>query len=456
MMHLPNYFLADLPPEASLSPAMLAEACQALKQNRARYLLPRTTTDVVKLLDEVGADWLRPDSRFRRLALEHGPVQTGFSRPILERGLDGFFRQLTAENLRALLRQDLGDEYRLDLMIPENDAEGTPSARSAMAVGPEFVMHIAAGNLPNPTLMSMVLGLLTRSAQLVKCASGATFLPRLFAHSLYEADHKVGACLEVAEWPGGHQALESAVLAEIDCLTVTGSNETLAEVRNRLPANVRFLGYGHRASLGYITREVLREETISSLVSQAADDVVAWDQHGCLSPHVIYVEERGQVESDKFAERLALELKVREATEPRGAVSVAAAGAIASKRALYETLAVHRADAKIWASTGSTAWTVVFEHDVRMQLSCLNRFIYVKPVPDLAAVLQGIDSLRGKISTLGLAAGADRTRELAPIFARWGVSRICPLGQMQNPPLTWRHDGRPALGDLITWTDFET
>jgi hypothetical protein len=26
---------------------------------------------------------------------------------------------------------------------------------------------------------------------------------------------------------------------------------------------------------------------------------------------------------------------------------------------------------------------------------------------------------------------------------------------MQNPPLTWRHDGRPALGDLVTWTDME-
>ena len=24
---------------------------------------------------------------------------------------------------------------------------------------------------------------------------------------------------------------------------------------------------------------------------------------------------------------------------------------------------------------------------------------------------------------------------------------------MQNPPLAWRHDGRPALGDLMTWTD---
>ena len=40
----------------------------------------------------------------------------------------------------------------------------------AMAIGPEFLVHITAGNIPNPTLMSIALGLLMRSAQFVKCA----------------------------------------------------------------------------------------------------------------------------------------------------------------------------------------------------------------------------------------------------------------------------------------------
>jgi hypothetical protein len=249
--------------------------------------------------------------------------------------------------------------------------------------------------------------------------------------------------------------LEKVLFAEADCLTATGSDETLAAIRAQLPAKVRFMGYGHRVSFGLVTREVLCDEEVAKIVSRTADDVVAWNQNGCLSPHVIYVEERGAVESDKFAELLAVELAKREANEPRGGIPMEAAAAIASRRAIYETLAVHRADAKIWSSSDSTAWTVVFEHDVRFQFSCLNRFIYVKPVPDLAAVLQGVDELGGKVSTVGIAAPPAKARELAAQFARWGATRICPLGQMQNPPLTWRHDGRPALGDLITWTDFE-
>ena len=458
-MNLPNYFFADLPPEAVLSPAMIAAACDTLKRNREKFLLPRKTEDIVKILSEVAAEWLQPENQFRKLALELGPAETGFSKAILEKGLDGFFHQFTPENFQALLQElggatsVAGDEWR---MTSETDAPD-PASRVPRHFwrGPEFLVHIAAGNVPNPTLMSLTLGLLTRSAQFVKCASGASFLPRLFAHSIYHADPKLGACLEIAEWHGGNHELEKVLFAQADCLTATGSDETFVEIRRRLPAKVRFLGYGQRVSFGFVTREVLCDETIAEIISRAADDVIAWDQNGCLSPHVIYVEERGAVESDKFAQRLAVELAKREATEPRWKISVEESAAIASRRAIYETLAAHRADAKIWSSQNSTAWTVIFEHDVNFRFSPLNRFIYVKPVPDVAAVMPGVDQIQGLVSTVGIAAPPEKMRELARRFARWGATRICSLGQMQNPPLTWRHDGRPALGDLITWTDFE-
>jgi hypothetical protein len=268
-------------------------------------------------------------------------------------------------------------------------------------------------------------------------------------------DHRLGSCLELAEWRGGDIDLEAALFAEADCLTATGSDETLAAVRTRLPSKMRFLGYGQRVSFSFVTREVLREETVAQVVSRVVDDVIAWDQNGCLSPHAIYVEERGAVESDKFAGLVAAELMQREETAPRGAITVEEAAAIASRRAIYETMAAHRGDVKLWRSKNSTAWTVVFEHEARFHFSPLNRFVFIKPVPDLTTVLQGVDELKGKVSTVGVGAAPERLKELAPRLARWGVTRICPIGQMQNPPLTWRHDGRPALGDLVSWTDFE-
>ena len=81
-----------------------------------------------------------------------------------------------------------------------------------------------------------------------------------------------------------------------------------------------------------------------------------------------------------------------------------AAATIASRRAFYEVRAAHSPDTRCWRSKNSTAWTVVYEADPRFQLSCLNRFIYVKGVADLTEALQSADAVRGKVSTVGLAA----------------------------------------------------
>jgi Acyl-CoA reductase (LuxC) len=450
-MNLPNYFLADLPAEATLSPQMISEACQTLKRNREQYLANRSLQSMVNFVARLADNWLEPEFPFRKFSLERA-ADTGFVRATLERGLDKFFKQLTRENFRALISQELGDA--MDASSGKLEAGAAANARFWR--GPEFQVHIGAGNIPNPAIMSLILGLLTRSAQFLKCASGTSFLPRLFAHSIYDADPKLGACLEIAEWRGGNVSLENALFAEADCVTATGSDETLDSIRAKLPGRIRFLGYGHRVSFGFVTGESLFGSRTGKIVSAVADDVVAWNQLGCLSPHVIYVQSGGDVSPEHFAQLLAEELARRETSEPRGEISAEESAAIASRRAIYEIRAAHSPEStRHWRSEGSTAWTVIFEADPRFQLSCLNRFIYVKPVSDLKALLESADAVRGKVSTVGIAASDEAVPELAAQLAHWGASRICPLGRMQNPPLTWRHDGRPALGDLVTWTDLE-
>ena len=234
-MNLPNFYFADLPPEATLTPGMITAACDTLKRNREKYLLTRRTEDIVKILCEVAGEWLQPENKFRKFALERGPVETGF---FAAHSGARSGRVLPAIHARkfsvALLEQEFGDMLTgWNNLSPT--AGGGKSNRQAMAVAPEFLGHIAAGNIPNPALMSITLGLLLRSAQFVKCAGGgSSFLPRLFAHSIYQADPKLGACLEIAEWRGGNQELEDALFVELDCLTVTGSDEALAAVRRRL------------------------------------------------------------------------------------------------------------------------------------------------------------------------------------------------------------------------------
>lgn len=459
-MNLPNYFLADLPPEATLSPAMVSEARQTLKRNREIYLANRSTQSLANFLSDLADNWLEPEFRFRKFALENAKA-IGFSRPTLERGLDNFFKQFTRENFHALLAQEFGDAEGVTSGGWRVAGTGDFSRHPSPVIrhffrAPEFQVHICAGTIPNPTLINIIFSLLLRSAQFVKCAGGGSFLPRLFAHSIYDADPKLGACLEIAEWRGGSLDLENALFVEADCVTTTGSDETLDAIRKRLPLKTKFLGYGHRVSFGFVANEVLHGSRANKIIAAAASDVVAWNQLGCLSPHVFYVQSGGGISPEHFAQWLAEELERREESEPRGEISAKEAAAIASRRGIYEVRAAHSPEhTQHWRSKDSTAWTVVFEADARFQLSCLNRFIYVKPVVDLKMALENADNVRGKVSTVGIAAPEEKVSELATQLAHWGATRICPLGQMQNPPLTWRHDGRPALGDLITWTDLE-
>lgn len=452
-LNLPNFFLADLGDNSALTAVTITDAAQTLIRNRAQYLAPRKTQALIKLLHDLGENWLDEEFPFRKLALAQGPAATGFTRPVLQHGLDQFFRQLTGDALLTLLQQDLGDPHRLDAFV--NSAPELKGNRRSLARGPEFTVHVTAGTLPNSTLQLMVLSLLVKSAQFVKCASGAAFIPRLFAHSIYELEPKLGACIEIADWPGGNFALEQALFAQADCVTASGADETVAAVRQRVPERARFIGHRHQLSFIYLTKESLAGFNAKKLIRRAAEDVMAWDQAGCLSPHVVYVENNPDLPPEWFAEKLAEELAKLEQSHPRGPLSPAESATIAGRRSIYEVRAAHAPGTKHWASEGSTAWTVVFEEEPQFAMSCLNRFVHVKAVTDTDHLIQGIEPVHGKVSTVGLAASDERAEKIAQRLANWGVTRICPVGKMQEPPLTWRHDGRPSLADFVTWTDWE-
>ena len=471
MNPLPNLFLADLGPDLILTPHTVREACLTVRRNRDLWLARLRTRQIAEIIAYSAEQWFEPGNGFRARALAEGPALLGVSHSTFGRGLDSFLRQLTVENLEGLIAQDLGDAKRLDdFSAGVVELRG---GRTALARGPSLLGHITAGNLPVPALQSIVIGLMLRSAQFLKCATGTSLIPRLFAHSLAATEPKLGSCLELAEWPRGSDPLDDAFFSELDCLTATGSDEMLESVRRRVPLRTRFVGYGHRVSFAYLTADLLSTYSAKRLIRDLATDVTAWNQLGCLSPHVVYVQDDGALSPEGVAEHLAAELARRELEDPRGEVPIVDAAAIASRRAVYE-LRAHSAGenierilvetafrdlpggVRIWQSPNSTAWTVVYDADPRFEFSCLNRFIYVKPVHQLSDVLRYAEPVRHLVSTVAVAAVDHRLTEIARELARWGAPRICPVGRMQEPPFAWRHDGRPALGDLVQWTDLES
>jgi hypothetical protein len=348
--------------------------------------------------------------------------------------------------LRELLRSELGDPRVLDGF--HADPRGH---RQAAAFGPRLAAHVFSGNVPGVAVTSIVRSLLVKAATLGKTAVGEPLLPALFARGLAEADAELGACVAVTYWHGGDDELERAALEHADAVIVYGGRDAVAAIRAKSPPGARFLGYGPKLSFGVVGRECLTENDAAEVAAAAALDASTFDQQGCVSPHVFYAEEGGEVSPREWALLLAREMEAVECDLPRGTLSPSEASSIRQLRARAE----FSADVDLHASEEGTAWTVIYDPDPAFEASCLNRVVRVKPVATLAAVPALVMDYGALLQTVGVSAGEEETRTLAEALGALGASRIVPLGRMAWPPPWWHHDGHPPLRSLVRWCDLE-
>jgi hypothetical protein len=394
----------------------IAELQHAVAQIRAHKA--RNVGDVIAALSQTAKNWLAPNSPWRKRAVAEAPGPTGFSEAMVNEAIDLTFSVLTAESFGELVDQELKDRR---------------------AVGPPLIAHFLAGNVPPPGIVSICCGLLLRSANIVRVSSNDPVFPKLFVESLREVDAELAGCVAVLDWPKEETALTRAAMAEANAVIAYGSDTTIAELRNLAPAGAQFLGYGHRVSFGAIAKEAMIGK---ELAEAAAFDASVYDQQGCLSPHVFYVEKGAR----EFAAMLAEAMAAYQLRVPRGKLTTEESAAIAQLRQAYEFRSASDRRVAVWAGDG---WTVIYEDDPSFTPSCLNRTVFVKPIDSFKRVLDNVQRFAGKISTVGLAPMNEFAGDLSEI----GVCRVCPIGQMQRPPLSWHDDGRPNLAALVRWAD---
>lgn len=426
-----------------LTPLDLSKAIESITMARDRSLAHRPVHTILSSLDRVITLWLDPAYPPRKLAEEALPAVTGFSRETIAYGLPTVLESYREDHLVRVLEGELGDHHLLD--------EFRPSAFGKSRVfGPRLVTHVLAGNIPALAAPGLVFALLAKSAVLIKSSSDEPVFPPLFARSIAEVDPELGRCLAVAWWRGGEKPLEAIAFACSDVVVAYGSDATLTSIRGRVKG--RFIGYGHRLSFGMIGREALSD--LDGIARRAAYDVALFDQQGCLSPHLFYVEEGGVVSPQAFARALAKAMEALERHLPRGRLTPEEASAIHQLRGACEFKGIAGEEVVVYAGEG-TSWTVIYERDPTFLPSCLNRTVWVKPIADLQQVVMLVAPYAPRLSAVGVAVSPDRLIPLAETLGQLGASRICPLGRMQHPPPGWHHDGRFRILDLLRWVDLE-
>ena len=424
----------------------IQEALARTLEAHERVVQHRDTDAIISAIAETARRWREPTNPWRLRAIEQAPAVTGFSEAMVREAIDLTFGALTHEALGELVDRELGNRRILD----EFCLRGCARSR---AIGPRLIAHFLAGNVPPPGIVSICHGLLLKSANLVKVSSRDPVFPALFLDSLRDVDCELADCVAVLDWTREDLALTQVALAQANAVIAYGDDQTISTLRQLAPEIATFLGYGHKISFGVIAKEAMTGENLPKLAEAAAFDASVYDQQGCLSPHVFYVEEHGEIGPREFAASLAEAMAAYQQRVPRGTLSTDEAAAFSQLRSAFEFRAASDSRVLVWASPNANDWCVVYDDDPTFAPSCLNRLVFVKPTEGLKRVLDNVQRLAGRISTVGVAPMTERTVAFAASLSTMAVDRICPIGQMQRPPLSWHHDGHPNLTVLVRWTD---
>jgi len=430
------------------------EVLRRLGTARERALAGRPVGDIVAAVDAAAARLADNDDPLRRTAESALPAITGYSLPMIRLTLDRMAADWRAPVLDRLLTCELGDPRVLDAFTAMPVPRSTVTRR-VRALGPDLAFHIFAGNVPGVAVTAVVRALLVKAAVAGKLASGEPLLTVLFARALASVDSELGDCLALTYWPGGHEPLETVAFDAADAVIVYGGEEVVAAVRARTRTEQRLVVYGPRLSCGVIGADALTRGNGPALAYEVARAVAIFDQQGCVSPHVVYVERGGEISPAELARALAEAMAGIQETLPRGRISAAEAAAIHDARATAEFRALSGEPVELFASR-DTAFTVIYEENAPFTVSCLNRVVRVVPVDAVDDVERELRPVARYLQTVGVAgvSGA-RLTSLAERLARAGASRITTFENVPWPPAEWHHDGGEPLRSLLRWVDLE-
>jgi hypothetical protein len=432
-----------------LTAAQMKALALRVKAASQAHLKTLSVSHIIEIVDRAVARLLDPADPYRQQADRLLPVISGYDAEMVRLGLTSFFRSFRAAQLHRFVAEDFANPKLLD--------EFQPAAKGGAirAFGPELLVQVWAGNVPGLPLWSLVCGLLVKAGSNGKLPSAEHLFAGLFARLLAEVHPPLAECLAIVWWKGGEEPIADALFAQADTVLAYGSNESLQQIRSRLPVTTRFLPYGHKLGFGVVGRTALDAQRAPATARLAAHDVVRYDQQGCYSPHVFYVQRGGKVSPHEFAQYLATELANLQRRFPRRAAALEDTSAIAAWRQSSELKALAAEGGELIGAAESP-WAVAYADSPQpLAPTAAHRNIQVVALDQLDDVIPLVAPYRAFLQTASVAAEPAELFRMAQLLGQAGVTRIAAIGAMTAPEAGWHHDGRFNLLDLVRICEIE-
>ncbi|MBV7483068.1 acyl-CoA reductase [Bordetella sp. BOR01] len=433
-----------------LSAPQMDALAERVRRASAQHLKTMPVSGIIAVIDRAIARLLDRDDPYRRQADALLPLVSGYDAEMVRLGLTGFFKTFRAPQLHRFVAEDFANPKVLDGFQP------TAKGGAVRAHGPQLLVHSWAGNVPALALWSLVCGLLVKAGNIGKLPSAEPLFAGWFARLLAEVHPPLADCLAVVWWRGAGDADAEALYAQADTVVAYGGNDSLQAIQRRLPVTTRFLAHGHKLGFGVVSAMALDALKAPALARRAAWDVVRYDQQGCYSPHVFYVQRGGQVAPREFAGYLAGELAVLQRRFPRRALDLEESAALAKWRQSVEWKQPAAEGQDPLIGDPAAAWSVAYTDGPQaLAPTALQRSIVVAGVDALDEVAPAVAGGGVFLQSAGIAATPGELYRLAEQLGAAGVTRISAIGSMSVPEAGWHHDGRFNLLDLVRMTEIE-
>lgn len=389
---------------------------------------------IVGAIDRAAVRWSDPSFDARRNVRAAVSQRTGYSLAAVDYAFDALFGPIRREALESIIASELGSLDTLDRFV-ENAAR--PAAR-ALPIG--RVAVVASRTTIGVAILPAVFALCAKCGVLVKDRDDR--LVASFFETLHAELPAIRDAARAQTWRSDEDAFS---LRGFDAVVAFGSDATLAAIASELGYPARFVGFGSKASAGYVARESLDEESQAREVAAgAARDLVLYESEGCLSLHSLFVERGGAVSFERFADlfRKALENACRRfSADP---------DAHRRRRAEARDLATFRGQTAV--TDELVNYLTVVDAPLDEPPLFLPRAIRVHGVVDSAQTAQYYQRHAVALEALALSRPRPDLLELA---VHLGASRIAPFGALQTPALGAFHGGRPRIADFVRWIGWE-
>lgn len=217
---------------------------------------------------------------------------------------------------------------------------------------------------------------------------------------------------------------DRAAAQEAELVIAMGSDETMDALRASLPPSTTALLFGHRFSAAWVGADA------EGAWADVAEALWPYDSRGCMSPQVVFTP----VPLEQAVDGLARAMARAQRTHPRGLAGHAEAATIRARGALARITGVERHD---------TGWAVHGFPARHWSPGALPRCVSVVHAPDRRAAAAVLEPWSRWLSTVGDDGGAE-----------WFTARVCPIRQMQQPPLDRLHDGVDVLRSVVRTGDW--